>query len=203
MSSFEKLLVIDGRGHLQGRLAAVVAKNLLQGQKIVIVRCDGINISGSFYRNKLKYLQFMRKRINTKPSRGPYHLRAPSRIFWRVVRGMLPHKQARGAQALARLKVFDGMPPPYDKKKKFRVPSAMRILRLKPGRKYCYLGRLASEVGWKYHGIVKALERKRKAKAAVRWNRTRKLMHLRWKAARTQSEKIAPHQKVIEEYGFH
>lgn len=29
--------------------------------------------------------------------------------------GMLPHKTKRGQAALERLKVFDGIPPPYDK----------------------------------------------------------------------------------------
>ncbi|NWH69481.1 RL13A protein, partial [Piaya cayana] len=63
----------------------------------------------------VKFLAFLRKRMNTNPSRGPYHFRAPSRIFWRTVRGMLPHKTKRGQAALERLKVFDGIPPPYDK----------------------------------------------------------------------------------------
>lgn len=39
--------VIDGRDHLHGRLCSIVAKELLAGQKIVIVRCDEIVISGS------------------------------------------------------------------------------------------------------------------------------------------------------------
>jgi large subunit ribosomal protein L13Ae len=43
----EKTLVIDGREHLLGRLASVVAKELLAGQKIVIVRCEQVCISGS------------------------------------------------------------------------------------------------------------------------------------------------------------
>jgi len=46
--------IIDARGHLLGRLAALVAKTILQGQWVVIVRAEGINISGSFYRNNLK-----------------------------------------------------------------------------------------------------------------------------------------------------
>ncbi|XP_055274691.1 60S ribosomal protein L13a-like [Moschus berezovskii] len=87
-----QVLVLDGRGHLLGRLAAIVAKQVLLGRKVVVVRCEGINISGNFYGNKLKYLAFLRKRMNTKPSRGPYHFRAPSCICWRTVRGMLPHK---------------------------------------------------------------------------------------------------------------
>uniref|UniRef100_A0A2K6DBL9 60S ribosomal protein L13a n=1 Tax=Macaca nemestrina TaxID=9545 RepID=A0A2K6DBL9_MACNE len=52
-----QVLVLDGRGHLLGRLAAIVAKQVLLGRKVVVVRCEGINISGNFYRNKLKYLR--------------------------------------------------------------------------------------------------------------------------------------------------
>lgn len=44
---FEAPVVIDGRGHLLGRLASVVAKELLGGQKVIIVRCEQITISGS------------------------------------------------------------------------------------------------------------------------------------------------------------
>jgi hypothetical protein len=50
---------------------------------------------------------------------------------------MLPHKTPRGAAAIERLKMFEGCPPPYDRKKKMVVPEALRVLRLKPGRKYC------------------------------------------------------------------
>lgn len=39
--------IIDGRDHLYGRLCSIVAKELLAGQKIVIVRCDEMCISGS------------------------------------------------------------------------------------------------------------------------------------------------------------
>jgi len=67
---------------------------------------------------------------------------------------MIPHKTARGAAALERLKVFEGVPPPYDKMKKMVVPQALRVLRLQPGRKYCTVGRLSHEVGWKYQDTV-------------------------------------------------
>ena len=67
---------------------------------------------------------------------------------------MIPHKTARGAAAMERLKVFEGVPPPYDKKKRLVVPQALRVLRLKPGRKYCTVGRLSHEVGWKYKDVV-------------------------------------------------
>ena len=49
-------VVIDCRGHLLGRLASVLAKELLNGQRIVAVRCEEINISGSHFRNKRESL---------------------------------------------------------------------------------------------------------------------------------------------------
>ncbi|OCT52250.1 hypothetical protein CLCR_11390 [Cladophialophora carrionii] len=52
MSTFEPVVVIDGKGHLLGRLASTVAKQLLNGQKIVVVRCEALNISGEFFRAK-------------------------------------------------------------------------------------------------------------------------------------------------------
>jgi hypothetical protein len=48
---------------------------------------------------------------------------------------MVPHKIERGRAALKRLQTFEGIPPPYDKKKKMVIPSALKVLRLKPGRK--------------------------------------------------------------------
>lgn len=125
-----------------------------------------MNVSGEFFRNKLKYHDYLRKSTNFNHARGQFHFRAPSRIFYKAVRGMIPHKTARGKAALERLKVFEGVPPPYDRKKKTVVPQALRVLRLKQGRKYTTLSKLSSSVGWKYESIVDTLEEKRKAKAA-------------------------------------
>lgn len=50
-------IVIDGKGHLLGRLASTVAKQLLNGQKIVVVRCEALNISGEFFRAKRMFSQ--------------------------------------------------------------------------------------------------------------------------------------------------
>ena len=75
----------------------------------------GLIVINCFCCVPVKYLDFLRKRCNVKPARGPFHFRAPSQIFWRVVRGMVPHKTKRGSEAMNRLKVFEGIPPPYDK----------------------------------------------------------------------------------------
>uniref|UniRef100_A0A8D0XYC4 Large ribosomal subunit protein uL13 n=2 Tax=Sus scrofa TaxID=9823 RepID=A0A8D0XYC4_PIG len=185
MAEGQQVLVLDGRGHLLGRLAAIVAKQVLLGRKVVVVRCEGINISGNFYRNKLKYLAFLR-----------------NRIFWRTVRGMLPHKTKRGQAALDRLKVFDGIPPPYDKKKRMVVPAALKVVRLKPTRKFAYLGRLAHEVGWKYQAVTATLEEKRKEKAKIHYRKKKQLMRLRKQAEKNVEKKIDRFTEVLKTHGF-
>jgi hypothetical protein len=45
-------VVIDAKGHLLGRLASIVAKQILNGQKVVVVRSEALNISGEFFRAK-------------------------------------------------------------------------------------------------------------------------------------------------------
>merc|ERR1712209_316314 len=198
-----KPVVIDGRGHLIGRLASIVAKFILNGNKVVVVRCEGINMSGNFYRNKLKYLKFLRLRCNVKPSRGPFHFRAPGKIFWRTVRGMVPHKTERGKAALKRLVTFEGIPAPYDKTKRMVVPAALKVLRLKPGRKFCSLGRLSHDVGWKYQDVVATLEAKRKVKSEGFHKKQQAIDKIKQQVKKDPKvvKRIANYQKIIESYG--
>ena len=98
-------IIVDCRGHLLGRLASIVAKELLSGQYVVLVRTEEINISGSFIRNKLLFMSYLRKKMNTNPAKGPFHFRSPARMVWRTIRAMMQHKIARCQAALERLKV--------------------------------------------------------------------------------------------------
>jgi large subunit ribosomal protein L13Ae len=197
---FEKEIVIDGRGHLLGRLASKVAKEILNGQRVVVVRCELLLRSGSLFRNKLKYHEFLRKGMNTNPRRGQFHFRSPSRMFWRTVRGMLPHKTPRAAAALGKLKVFEGIPYPYDQKRRMVVPDALKILRIKSHRKFCVLGELASICGWTKKGLVERLEEKRKVKSSRYWELKQKKTDARTKA-RTHKD-LAKVNDELAKYGF-
>jgi large subunit ribosomal protein L13Ae len=188
---FEKVVIIDGKGHLIGRLASVLAKELLNGQKVVVVRCEEIQISGSLFRNQLIFSKFLQHRGNTNPKRGPIHYRSPARILWRTIRGMMPHKKERGQAALERLKVFEGVPHPYDRMKRVVVPAALRVLRLKPGRKYCRLGDLASSVGWAHNGLIAKLESKRMTYSSAYYLRKKQLAVLKKKALANLGDKLA------------
>uniref|UniRef100_H0XQX1 Large ribosomal subunit protein uL13 n=1 Tax=Otolemur garnettii TaxID=30611 RepID=H0XQX1_OTOGA len=168
-----QVLVLDSRGHLLGCLAAIVVKQVLLGRKVVIVHCEGINISGNFYRNKLKYLVFLHRWMNTNPSHGLYHFRAPA-IFWCTVRGMLPHKTKRSQAAL--------------------------VVYLKPTRKFAYLGRLAHEVGWKYQAVTATQKRKKKAK--IHYRRKKQLMRLQKQAEKNVEKKTDKYTEVLKTHGL-
>ncbi|CRG99592.1 60S ribosomal protein L13, putative [Plasmodium relictum] len=200
---FKKVYVIDCKGHLLGRLASLIAKELLKGQRIVAVRCEEINISGSLYRNKLKYSKFLRLRTNTNPRKGPFHLREPSKILWRCVRGMLPHKTYKGKIALKKLKVFVGVPYPYDKMKKYVLPSALRAFRLKKNRRFCRLGTLSSRVGWNYDELVKKNEVLRKKVSKLYYKKKVNSLNEKKELKTKALELIKPEQRqVLENFGY-
>ena len=142
----------------------------------------------------------MKKRINTNPRRGAKHWKAPSRIFWKALRGMLPHKLPRGAAALGKLKVFEGIPFPYDQKKRMVIPDALRTLRLKARRNFCTLGELATITGWTKEGVVADLETKRKAKSEAWYAAKQKKADARTKAA--QDKTVAPFNAELAKLGF-
>lgn len=186
-----------------GRLASIVAKQILSGQKVVVVRAEEINISGNFFRAKLKFKAFMRKRCVVNPTHGPVHFRAPSKIFWRTVRGMVPHKTARGAAALERLKCFEGIPAPYDTMKRQVVPAALRVLRLKPGREFTNVSRLSQEYGWKYADILKTLEEKRKAESAAYYARKKTAIKLKGQAVAAKKSELESINKELNAIAAH
>uniref|UniRef100_A0A8C6DS10 60S ribosomal protein L13a n=1 Tax=Moschus moschiferus TaxID=68415 RepID=A0A8C6DS10_MOSMO len=78
------------RGHLLGRLETAVAKQVLLDRKAVVLHCEGINTVDNFHRRMRKYPAFLCKQMNTNPSGGPDHLRAPRHIFWQTVQGRRP-----------------------------------------------------------------------------------------------------------------
>mmetsp|Transcript_17939 Transcript_17939/g.43125 ORF Transcript_17939/g.43125 Transcript_17939/m.43125 type:complete len:202 (-) Transcript_17939:41-646(-) len=198
----EKPILIDCRDHLHGRLCSVVAKELLAGQKIILVRCEEMVISGSLVRNQTKYQQFRNKRMNTNPSRGPFHFKSPSRMVWRTIRGMVHQKTARGQAAIGRLSTFEGIPHPYDKMKRQVIPTALRVVRLKPTRKYTKMGDLANNVGWKHQELVNSLEDKRRAKAESYFQKKKAAAALKEKAEAAAAGDLAQINKDLAAAGY-
>jgi large subunit ribosomal protein L13Ae len=111
-------------------------------------------------------------------------------MFWRSLRGMLPHKEPRGKAALDRLKVFEGIPYPYDHKKRMVVPEALKVLRMKQHRNFCTLGDLAYQNGWNKKDLVETLEAKRKTRSTAFWTAKTKKLVARKKAYASADPKV-------------
>jgi len=113
---------------------------------------------------------------------------------------MLPHKTPRGNAALGRLKVFDGMPFPYDQKKRMVVPDALKVLRMQSHRKFTVLGELAQKIGWTKKDLITRLEEKRKTKSQKFWELKQKKLQAREKAK--GSKDLAKVNEELAKYGF-
>ena len=124
----------------------------------------------------------------------------PARLFHRVIRGMIPPKPYRGKCAMERLKTFEGVPPPYDTMKKMVVPDAFRITRLKPGRRYCVLGRLSDEIGWKHKDAVSMLEDKRREAGKVYYETKKAAIAQKKASLSAASDK--PFTQVLAQFGY-
>eukprot|EP00298_Acanthocystis_sp_HF-20_P005551 c15682_g1_i2.p1 GENE.c15682_g1_i2~~c15682_g1_i2.p1 ORF type:complete len:205 (-),score=53.70 c15682_g1_i2:135-749(-) len=200
--TFDRVVVIDCRAHLLGRLASLVAKEVLSGQKVVLVRCEELNISGELFRNKLKWEAFLRKRTAYNPKRGPFHFRSPADFTRRVIRGMIPHKTQRGAAAMRHLHCFVGIPFRFQKIKRVVLPSALRITHLRPGRKFTRLGDLAVSIGWKYSEVVKKLETKRKLRGKADFKAKKATALLRKKSVSQAAKEIKKQAQVLQAYKY-
>ena len=99
--------VIDASNHVLGRLASVIAKRLLNGEKIVVVNAEKAIITGD---RDMVFKRYKEKYDRGSKEKGPYFPRHPEKIFKRTVRGMLPWKTRRGREAYRRLRVFMGVP---------------------------------------------------------------------------------------------
>jgi large subunit ribosomal protein L13 len=99
--------VLDAEGMLLGRLSSIAAKRSLNGEEIAIVNAEKAVISGSKVRVRALYLK---KRQRGSVEGGPFFPRRPDHILKRTIRGMVPYKRERGADAMRRIKVYVGVP---------------------------------------------------------------------------------------------
>mgnify|MGYP001587697498 FL=1 len=108
--------VIDGTNAILGRLASFTAKEALKGEEIVILNCNKIIITGN-KENIKKEFQETRGRVGSGQL-GPKVSRLADRIVKRTIRGMVPHRQKKGKDALNRIRCYIGVPSEFEKSNK-------------------------------------------------------------------------------------
>ena len=106
--------VYDGKGQIAGRLASKIAKELFNGEEIVVINASEIIISGSYKTNIEKLAKRRRLTDKRNPEHNEKFPRVPYLLFKKMVRGMLPKKKSSSRLALKRLKVYDKVPTNID-----------------------------------------------------------------------------------------
>jgi large subunit ribosomal protein L13 len=135
--------IIDADGLILGRMASIVAKRLLRGERIEIVNAERAVISG----RRLMVIEEWKDRLRLGGAgKGPIHYRRPNMILRRVIRGMLPYRSAHGREAFKRLRVHLGVPKELEGADRESIPEA-HVSRLR-GR-YVTLGEVAEQMGWR------------------------------------------------------
>ncbi|MGM5480795.1 MAG: 50S ribosomal protein L13 [Nanobdellota archaeon] len=101
------MIVIDATNVILGRLSTYAAKQALLGQDVRIINAEKAIISGK----KANTIADLSAR-NDKgiPAKGPFMPKMPDRFVRKTIRGMLPYKQPKGAEAFKRIMCYSGVP---------------------------------------------------------------------------------------------
>lgn len=99
--------IIDADNCVVGRLASIVAKDLIDGETVYIINAEKAVITG----DPTYTINFYKQRLQRgDPYHGPFFPKHPDRILKRTVRGMINYKKPRGSKAFKRLRVFNSLP---------------------------------------------------------------------------------------------
>ena len=141
-----QVVVVNGDGHVAGRLSSRVAKMLLDGDHVYVVNSEKILISGKRDTVLRAWLKKLEISSVVNPKHGPFHPRTPNGILTRMIRGMIPRRKTKGVEAFRRLRVYVGIPAHYRPMSQTYFDDAKA---LKHRSYYVSLGQIASALGWK------------------------------------------------------
>ncbi|MBS3170333.1 50S ribosomal protein L13 [Candidatus Woesearchaeota archaeon] len=114
-------IFVNAEGIILGRLCTFVAKKALMGYNVNVVNIEKAIVTGN---KKIVFGKYKRLREIGGPRFGITIVRTPRGIFKRALINMLPHKNARGRQAMERVKAFRGLPESLKDKKLVIVQGA-------------------------------------------------------------------------------
>ncbi|MCX8159207.1 MAG: 50S ribosomal protein L13 [Candidatus Pacearchaeota archaeon] len=122
-------IIIDAANSVLGRVASFAAKQALLGKEVIVVNCKDILITGN---PKTTISEFSQARRRGRGSqKGPIIPKVAFKFTKRVIRGMLPHFQTRGKDALKRIICYDNSPEEYQKEKKISLSKELKTKSIK------------------------------------------------------------------------
>lgn len=149
-----KVIYINGKDHIAGRLASKLAKALLEGTEVHVFFTEDIKLAYPIERAKKIYESYLNKRCVVNPRKGVFHYVEPSKYFNRMVKRMIKYKTKKGALALKRLHCYESIPHEHYDKQLMVVPEATMKIKAHPKRKSVSFGTLLKTFGWKRYEAV-------------------------------------------------
>ena len=142
----DRPIVVDATDHIAGRLSSQIAKLLLKGNRVSLVNCEKIMISGTRENTIKEYRAFLEINSIINPKHGPVHYRRPDTMMKKMIRGMLPYeKKTSGIEAHKRLRTYIGSPKELKSIEKIQIEKA-KIK--KSASNYTTMGELGRVIGW-------------------------------------------------------
>jgi large subunit ribosomal protein L13 len=142
----DRPIVVDTTDHIAGRLSSHVAKLLLKGNRVSLVNCEKIMMSGTRANIIKEYREFLEINSIINPKHGPVHYRRPDTIIRKMIRGMLPYdRKVSGIEAHKRLRTYIGSPKELKSFEKIQFEKAK--IR-KSASKYTTIAELCRVIGW-------------------------------------------------------
>ncbi|KAL6553907.1 hypothetical protein OROMI_019580 [Orobanche minor] len=170
MASELSRFVVDARDHMLEPFVSFAAKDLLDGtpKVVVVLRCEKLCVSGRLDSLKIKYSRF----------RGL----TPSMFLWETIRGCIPDETEKAKDALARLEVHEGVPPPYDNLKILENVKNGSTAKIRAALrdhnsldKYCWLGTLCTALVGRPYDAIGEMKKKRNERSRELKKQLRKL----------------------------
>lgn len=137
-------MIINAENLILGRLAAAVAKQALQGEKVDVINVEKAVVTGK----PAEVLERYKQKFNRGYAlSGPYFQRHPEKLVRRTIRGMLPYKQEKGKKAFKIIRCYIGVPEEFKGKKSETVEKA-NVKNIKK-TKYLTIKQISQSLGWK------------------------------------------------------
>ncbi len=142
----DRPVVVDATNHIAGRLSSNVAKLLLQGQRVTVINCEKIMMSGTRANQIREYRIFLDINSVINYKHGPIHYRRPDTLIAKMIRQMLPFdKKPSGKLAYQRLRTYIGVPNDTKPLEKIQFEKALIT---KESSNYTTFAELCRVIGW-------------------------------------------------------
>jgi len=142
----DRPIVVDATDHIAGRLSSNVAKLLINGNRVSVVNCEKIMMSGTRSNQIKEYREFLEINSIINPKHGPVHYRRPDTLMTKMIRQMLPYdRKPSGKEAHQRLRTYIGSPKELKSLAKIQFEKA-KIK--KTASNYTSIGELCRIIGW-------------------------------------------------------